>query len=212
MPTFKNVLSSEQIWDIISYIRNFNKTYIQRVAQVITSMAYPGAEIRISLEYDSPDTLIILTARAVKENIAVPVTDAGVRLYVQRTFGMLPVDEEKNTDAKGLAKFRLPQDLPADTAGNIKVTARFTNEDVFGVVSKDTLINTGEKLVPVSLVAERAFWNTVWKAPVWLLITYFTGLLVAWGIIVYILLMLRDIFVIGDALASESTEDKPDLN
>jgi len=205
MPSFKNVLSSQDIWNIISFLRTFNPAYIQKTMEVITSAVYPGAEIRIRLSHRQDDSTIVLSAQAFKDNIAVPVKDAGVRLFVYRTFGMIPLDEEKTTDKDGLAVFKIPAYFPGDTAGNINVSARFTNEDVFGTVTKDTLIHAGETVYPVSLVANRAFWNTVWKSPRWLIITYFGGLLLVWGIILYVLLMLRDIFVIGKAVTGDSS-------
>ena len=205
MPTFKNVLSSVQIWEIISYLRSFNNSYQQKVARVITSSAYPGAEITIELSYIPSDTAIVLSAKAIRDNIVVPVTDAGVRLFIQRTFGMLQSDEEKITDKEGLAIFDLPRDVPADSAGNISISAKFTNEEVFGALTSDTLIQTGNKSHPAGLVGRRAMWNTVWKAPIWVILAYFGGLLLVLGVILYVLLMLRDIFIIGDTLMKDES-------
>ena len=211
MPSFKNVLSPQQRWDVISYLRTFNPSYKQQVMEVIRSAAYPGAEIRIRLSFNGADTSIVLSAEAVRKNISEPVVNAGVQVFVRRTFGMLPLDEEKNTDASGLAHFRVPGDLPADTAGNLYVSASFTNEELFGAVSKDTVIQTGVKLYPVSLRDKRAFWNTVWKAPVWLLITYFTALIAVWGLIFYVIILVRDIYVAGKVLAEENTGAETEL-
>jgi mono/diheme cytochrome c family protein len=205
MPSFKSVLSTDEIWNIVSYLRSYNNSYKQQVMAVITSSAYPGAEIRITLAYNS-DSTIILHASAVKENSSVPVEGAPVKLFVHRTFGLLPIDEEKVTGKDGIAVFRVPDGLPGDTAGNLLVRARFTNEEVYGSVIKDTVLKAGIITIPVSLVAERAMWNNVRKAPVWIILTYGLGLLAAWGFIFFVLMKLRDIFIIGESIEGEMPE------
>lgn len=211
MPSFKNVLTTNDIWNVISYLRSFNKTYKQEVALAVTSSAYPGAEIKIILSYNRGDTVILLTALAVKDNISVPVTDAGVRLYIHRTFGMLPLDEERTTGKNGIAAFRIPFDLPGDTSGNVKISARFTDETLFGSISKDTVLGAAKKTIPVSLITERAMWNNVRKAPVWIMLTFSIGLLLVWSFIIVVLMKLRDIFIIGDSLSSkQSGKQDPD--
>jgi mono/diheme cytochrome c family protein len=205
MPSFRSVLTSNEIWNIISYVRSYNKDYKQQLMAVITSTAYPGAEIKMSLFHNNSDSTIVLRAEAEKENSSVPVSGAEVRLLVNRTFGMLQVDEVKTTDKNGIAVFRLPDYLPGDTAGNIPVSARFIDEEIFGTASKDTIIQAGTKFFPVSLVAERAMWNKGRKAPVWIILSYGIGLLAAWGFIFYVLMKLRDIYIVGKAVTTDKT-------
>jgi mono/diheme cytochrome c family protein len=200
MPSFRSVLTTDDIWKTVSYIRSFNKSYVQQVMQVITSSAYPGAVISLKLAYDAAEHALTVIAMAANEEKTVPVTGAGVRLLAGRYFGMLPVDEEKVTDSKGNAVFMIPEDLPGDTAGNVRISAKFTDEEVFGAVSKDTVIKAGVITVPVSLVAQRAMWNNVRKAPVWIILAYTLGVLAVWGFIFLVMMKLRDIYTIGSAL------------
>jgi mono/diheme cytochrome c family protein len=197
MPAFKSVLTQSEIWNIISYLRSFNGNYKQQVMKIISSSAYPGAVVRILLSFDRSENSIDLKAIAVKNDTSIPISGAGVRLLAERRFGHLPVDEEKITGKDGTASFRLPPNLPGDTAGNIRFSARFTDEEKFGDTSKDTVMNAGVRIVPVSLVAQRAMWNNVRKAPVWIILTYSLGVLIAWGFIFLVLMKLRDIFIIG---------------
>ncbi len=206
MPSFRSVLTSNDIWSVVSYLRSFNKAYKQQVMPVITSSAYPGAVIGLLVSFNRADSTIILKASATTEKSSVPVTDAEVKLLVKRTFGMLPVDEPKTTDKEGLATFRVPADLKGDSAGMVLVSARFTDEDVFGNAGKDTLLNAGQKVIPVSLVAERAMWNNVRKAPVWIILAYGLGVLIAWGFILLVLMKLRDIYLVGEIVSSEKKE------
>ena len=204
MPSFKNTLSSPQIWSIISYIRSFNKSYTQSVMPEITSGIYSGARIAITLLMNPGRDSIMLKATAVRGSSVAPITGAGVRLFVNRTFGSLPLDEEKTTNDDGMAVFSVPRGLPGDTAGRIQVSARFTDEEQFGSVSKDTLLEAGAKTLPISLVRDRSMWNTVRKAPWWILLTYSLGVLLVWGFILFVLLKLRDIYIIGEHLESDT--------
>jgi len=207
MPSFKSVLSTNEIWNVISYIRSYNSSYKQEIMPVITSSAYPGAEIKLFLLYIPGDSVINLTAMAVRDKDTIPVTDAGVRVFITRYFGMQPLDDEKVTGPDGSVLFRIPDELPGDTAGNIRIRAQFTDESMFGSVTKDTLLCAAQKTIPVSLLSERSMWNNVRKAPVWVILTFSIGLILVWSFIMVVLLKLRDIFIIGHAVESELKEE-----
>ena len=200
MPSFRSVLTTEEIWKVVSYIRSFNRDYVQKVMQVITSSAYPGAVISMKLAYDETAKMVSVIATATGETGSVPVTGARVRLLAKRYFGMLQMDEDKVTDSNGTVLFAVPEGLPGDTAGNISLSAQFTDEQTFGSVSKDTVLMAGAVTVPVSLTAKRAMWNTVRKAPVWVILAYSLGVLAVWGFIMIVMLKLRDIFTVGTAI------------
>jgi mono/diheme cytochrome c family protein len=206
MPSFRSVLSSSEIWNIISFLRTFNPTYQQQIRPVITSAAYPGAVLKMFLSYKSADSTIALKVIAVKKQTVVLVTGAEIKILVHRTFGLLPLDEAKTTNNEGLAVFKVPSNLPGDTAGNVLLSVRFTNEDLYGPISLDTMICAGQKTFPVSLVAQRAMWNNVRKAPIWILLVFGFGLLSAWSFIFYVLMKLRDIFVVGMYVSNERSE------
>lgn len=201
MPSFRSVLTTDEIWKVVSFIRSFNRSYVQKVMQVITSSAYPGAIISMKLAYDEAAKLVLVIASATSETGTVPVTGAGVRLLAARYFGKMAVDEEKTTDVNGVATFSVPEGLRGDTAGNIGFSAMFTDEATFGSVSKDTVLMAGMPVIPVSLTANRAMWNTVRKAPVWIILAYGLGVLAVWGFIVLVMFKLRDIFTVGTALS-----------
>jgi len=201
MPSFRSVLTTDEIWKVVSFIRSFNRSYVQKVMQVITSSAYPGAIISMKLAYDEAAKQVLVFAYATSETGTVPVTGAGVRLLAARYFGKMAVDEEKTTDVNGVATFSVPEGLRGDTAENIGFSAMFTDEATFGSVSKDTVLMAGMPVIPVSLTANRAMWNTVRKAPVWIILAYGLGVLAVWGFIVLVMFKLRDIFTVGTALS-----------
>lgn len=200
MPSFRSVLTTDEIWKVVSYLRSYNRDYVQKVMQVITSTAYPGATISMKMAYDATEGIVSVIASATGESGSVPVTGAGVRLLADRYFGKMEVDEEKTTDSNGVAVFAVPEGLPGDTAGNLSFSAKFTDEESFGTASMDTVLKAGAVTVPVSLTAKRAMWNTVRKAPVWIILAYGLGVLAVWGFILIVMLKLRDIFTVGTAL------------
>jgi hypothetical protein len=208
MPSFKNSLAARDIWNVIAYLRSFNTAYVQAVMPEITSNAYPGAVISIYLQLNTAKDSVQVRAMAASDKLVIPVKKAGLKLFLKRTFGQYMLDEEKFTNEDGIASFAIPSGLPGDTAGNLQVSARFTDEDLFGSVSRDTLIQAGIKVVPVSLVSERAMWNIVQKAPLWILLTYLLGVLLVWGFIFLVLFKLRDIFIIGEHLEKVNEEQK----
>jgi hypothetical protein len=198
MPAFRDVLSATDMWNIISFLRSFRKDYVQSVSPVIKSSAYPDAEISIALAPSEKGDAIMMKVTAKSEKEVVPVTDAGVRLFVKRYFGQIELGDDVTTDKTGVAVFTVPDGFPADTGGRLHVSAKFADEEVFGAAAKDTMITAGTKTIPVSLTAKRAMWNTVRKAPVWIILTYSLGVLAVWGFIFVVMLLLREIFIIGE--------------
>lgn len=209
MPSFRNALTANEIWNVISFVRSFNTKYLQVVMPVIKSAAYPGAVIAISLMVDRSKENILMKVTAKGDKSTVPVTNAGVKLVVNRTFGHLSLDEDKITDSEGLASFKIPNGLPGDTAGNVFISAGFVNEDLFGAVKTDTVLKVGKITIPESLVKNRAMWNNVRKAPVWIILTYGIGVLGVWGFIFIVLFKLRDIFIAGKHITEKSGKEEP---
>jgi hypothetical protein len=206
MPSFKNVLSANDIWNVISYVRSFNPSYTQSVMSKITTGEYAGSVLSIILRTNVAKDSVFMKVMALKEKQSVPVKNAAVRIFVKRTFGQMPLGEEQITNTEGIALMPLLK-VPGDTAGIIHVTARLTDEERFGSVSKDTILQTGIEVIPLSLTRFRSMWNVVTMAPIWLLITYFGSLLVVIGIIIYILIKLRDIYIIGKYLDTQKKQE-----
>jgi mono/diheme cytochrome c family protein len=195
MPAFKNALTSAEIWQVIAYIRSFNKDYVQQLApKAGTNQQFTLVDIAISHPADS---VIMASVTGLEKNIRVPVPGVEVALLAHRYFGHLRLDEARTTDNSGVVRFRAPSDLPGDTAGMVRLIAKLTDEEQFGAVEKDTTLGIGMVIHPVPLNAQRAMWNVVRKAPVWLLILYPAALLTVLGIVLYILLSVRRIFYIG---------------
>ena len=74
---------------------------------------------------------------------------------------------------------------------------KLSNETKYGEIKTDTVLLAGIPTWLPPLTQERAMWNVVQKAPLWLLITYFTAVLSIWGFIFYVLYLLRRIYLTG---------------
>jgi mono/diheme cytochrome c family protein len=196
MPSFKNSLTSAEIWQVISYIRSFNKNYQQQVAPKTSGTNTKYSQLSINLSHPD-DSTILASLTGLENGVRVPVPSVEIKLFALRYFGHLSLDEPKNTDPAGLASFKISSGLPGDTLGMIRLHARLSDEDQFGAIEEDTTLKAGIPVHPVSLTAKRAMWNVVEMAPTWLLIAYPAGLLTVLGVILYILLQLRTIFYLG---------------
>lgn len=206
MPSFKSILSTSEVWQVISYVRSFNPNYIQEIEKVIVRTGFDGGEITIGLLAVEEGAQIEATVMGDKDGVQVPIAGASVKLYAKRQFGNLPVDEEKLTDIKGKVFFASPVKLPGDSIGDVVLLALLTNEEMYGEVTKEASLNIGVPTSNPSLVAERAIWNTMAKAPIWLLISYFGVVLIVWSVLLYIVLQVRQIFVIGKNEELESVD------
>ncbi|MCA1758052.1 MAG: cytochrome c [Bacteroidales bacterium] len=197
MPGFKNVLTQTDIWNVVSYIRTFNTDYVQVVAPPRRSDAPDYSYTALTLEKSDRDGAVLVKVTGFIEGAAVIVPDATVQLSAERYFGRQLLGDNINTNSDGIASFTIPEGIKGDREGNVTLRARLTEEDLYGIASTDTVLMIGEPVIPVSLTEKRAMWNTVRKAPVWLIITFTLAVFSVWGMIFYVLLAVRDMWVLG---------------
>lgn len=197
MPAFKNILSSTDIWRVISYIRSFNDKYVQQIETKTGGAGAGTLNIKILLTWLKEKNQVQAAISALKEKTVQPVAGAEVKLFAKRYFGNLLIDEARNTDAQGNALFNFPKDLPGDSAGFVQLLARMSDEAAFGEAKADTTIAIGVPTYRPSLNEQRAMWNVVQKTPIWLLLAYTITVLAVWGFIIYVLLQIRAIYKAG---------------
>ena len=196
MPSFKNTLTPEDVWNIVAYLRTFNDTYVQEIAKEIERGAYDG-DVSILLNYIKEKNVIEAKVIGTNEKGSETIEGAGISLSAQRMFGDLLLDEPKLTNKDGVALFAVSNKIAGDNLGNVNLIAKLTDQEAFGVIATDTLLAIGIPNTKGSLLEERALWNKVEKAPVWLLMTYFVTVLGVWGTLFFILFQLRRVFFIG---------------
>jgi mono/diheme cytochrome c family protein len=193
MPQFGNILSEEERWQVISYIRSFNPEYVQPAPAMSQVKGAKTLTLRIYCNYRQKK-LYVLCKEVTKEKKELPAGGIGILLNAKRYFGTLKIWEPKTTNASGFAIFDFPSDLPGDRYGILDLSARVKDET--GLLSSreaSIRLAIGKPVALKSLTDARAMWSVRSKAPVWLILTFSLTLIVIWGFIFYILLSLKKI-------------------
>jgi hypothetical protein len=187
MPTFGTILSEEDRWNVISFIRTFHPGYKQ--PKPGEKVVFSGKTLKLAMEWVPEKKKIRVTVKEVtKEKQEVPFKGAEVVLTIKRYFGSMNLADPKTTGESGIIQFDADSTLPGDKAGNIEVTAKINAQA--GQVRYDPVTQVMPIGVPTdkpSLIATRAWWSVRSQAPVWLIITFFSAVLTVWGLILYIL-------------------------
>jgi mono/diheme cytochrome c family protein len=197
MPSFKNILSSTDVWRVISFIRSFNDKYVQVVDTKKGLTGTAASNVKILVSWLKEKNQVQMVISGLKENKVQPVAGAEVKLFAKRYFGNLVIDEARNTDAQGIALFNFPKDLPGDSAGYVQLLAKLSDEAAFGEAKADTTMAIGVPTYRPPLNEQRAMWNVVQKTPIWLLLAYTFTVLAVWGFIFYVLMQIRAIYMAG---------------
>src|ERR1035437_1401439 len=183
MPKFKTTLSADERWKLVSYIRSFNKSYIQ--PPVVKEENLLTKTVQLDIKYDSISNKLSLLAVSIIKNDTIRIKKAEGLVFIKRLFGGLQVGQAAKTNDKGIATFDYPKNLPGDINGNIDFELRL-NDTVYGEVIKTKSLKIGVPTNIPGLTEKRAMWNVESKAPIWLLATYFSILAGVWLTIAYI--------------------------
>ena len=198
MPSFKNILSAADIWNIIAYMRTYNADYKQQIAVKPTFGGETFDKVEVKLDWDAANSTVVAQLTGTKASLVKPIAGLELKLFVKRYFGNLVIDKPGDTDVEGKVKFAFPKNIPGDAAGKVTLVAQLSNEELFGAIKSEVEMAIGVPTNQPALNEPRALWNVVQKTPIWLLITYLTSVLVVWGFIVYVMLQLRAIFKLGE--------------
>jgi mono/diheme cytochrome c family protein len=186
MPSFKDVLSEEQKWDVIAYFRSFNSKYIQPEPAIQLKGKFSGMTLKVNANYFADNKLILVSVAGFQGEKALPMEGIEVELFAKRYFGNLPIDEPKLTNKKGEASFEYTDKLPGDTAGNINFVIKINAEELADF-KKDTMLLAGLPMNTKSLTDTRAMWSVRSKAPIWLMATYSLVVFIVWGFLIFII-------------------------
>lgn len=183
MPAFETVLSEDQRWKVISFIRSFNKTYVQVVSKKIDQAK--NNLLKTNIQYASKTHTVRVEVTANEPSGIVLLKNAQVTLNVKRYFGQLQIAKPIKTDNAGIAEFNFPTDLPGDKYGNLNLIAK-VNDENYGDKETQRELKIGIPTDKPSLTEPRAIWNVQAKAPIWLLLTYAFCVLIVLSVFVYI--------------------------
>ena len=148
---------------------------------------------KLELSFLKDDT--INKAKAVVTSIgsaneAKPVKDVEVTFYAKKSYGLLPLGDAQTTDENGEATVEFPTDLPGDSAGGVQVIARVEDNDELGNLEDSKVTNWGIPTFVDNEFHRRALWGSAANAPLPLVFTVTTMVVLVWGVIIYIVILL----------------------
>jgi mono/diheme cytochrome c family protein len=187
MPEFRNILSENERWNVISYIRSFNPKYIQPNPEIRTGPS--GKQVILKMQYLKEKEKIQVNALEITpEKKELASKGVEIALFVKRYFGNMQLGDPKITNDKGEIMFDIPATLPSDRQGNLELTAMIHDASgKTGEAQAKATIAAGKPNIAPSLIATRAWWSVRENAPIWVILTYTLSVLIVWGFILYII-------------------------
>jgi mono/diheme cytochrome c family protein len=199
MPEFRNILTEDDRWWVIAYMRTFNPKYVQPAP--VAKAAFTGRTVALDMQYSDPMKKIVIKAtEKLKDGQTGPAAGVEVLLFVTRYFGKMQVGDTRTTNAGGQATFEFPADLPGDKDGYVDVSAMVNDpKNVMRTTPVTGKFAIGKPTAKPGLTATRAMWSTRSQAPVWILLTYTLSVIIVWGFIFYIFYTILKIRKLGKA-------------
>ena len=187
MPSFKNVISAEDQWKVISYLRGFNPNYVQELSKFDPNK---NKLVKLTTNFDSKSNVLTVEAIANEKSGKTPIVKAEVAVFVKRYFGNIQIEKTVQTDNQGKALFVFPKDLPGNKTGELEVIVKLFDEN-YGEVQTTNKLSIGSPTNKPALNEKRAIWNVLAKAPIWTLSLYLLGVLAFILLLLYLLNNLR---------------------
>ncbi|MFN3841426.1 MAG: hypothetical protein ACK4RF_12045 [Cyclobacteriaceae bacterium] len=156
---------------------------------------------RIELNLTEEDSVRTITAKvkALEDSAWIEVPDVDVKLMVMTTLAGLPVGEDEvyTTDESGEVSAEFTLEIPGDAQGMIQIGAKIEDHELYGNIMTTQPIAWGIPTNYRSTFNERTLYATRDKTPLWLLI--FPNLIIAgvWGMILYLVSVIRKIRKLG---------------
>lgn len=162
------------------------------------------ADAKISIEYSGEDSVktatAMLTAWKDSAGAYIPVPNAEVKLCIKRTFNFLLFGEPGAvTNETGQVSGDLPLDLPGNTNGTLTIFGRLEDDENYGTVE-------GGMSVPWAVLPKvnpergRTLWSSGDNAPLLLVISSVTIIVIIWGTIFYLIYLLFKIKRLGKSI------------
>lgn len=196
MPSFKSQITETDRWNLVCFIRSFDKNYKGGSTPAVAVNNFKGKISSMVLSYDSASNSLIakLSASDSTGKGAIP-GGVGVEFLVKRQFGYLKLGEKPaKTNAEGIAKMELPKDLPADLKGIMMVKVQLPEGSPNGTISVEQEINTFKPAKWDNPLNHRSMWGTRANTPLWLLFTYVGITLAVWLGIGWVVLQVLRIY------------------
>jgi len=188
MPTFDKTLSDESKWMIIAYLRSFDKNKQKASAtDAVENPKVDHAYLKVDIDDEHHMILAHLTGKTPKGKL-VNLQNIELEALVKRQFGQLNVaGENAFTDENGKLKIPFPHDLPGNKLGNVDLTVKVSDDDLYGKLEVKSIAKLGVPTNPINPLSERAMWGTRANAPIWIILTFSFVVLGIWSAIIMII-------------------------
>ena len=134
----------------------------------------------------------------------VPAKDVELKIAVKRALGNLPIGDEETytTDSTGSVTAEFERDsLLGDSKGNFILIARTEDNENFGNLFAEKIVNWGRPPVIDDSFNHRSLWATSTKTPIWLLVLAYSIIAGVWGTIIYLIFQMIRIRRLGKTVA-----------
>jgi len=204
MPQFEKILSEEQRWNVVNYIRSFDANFEAPAEQTAQETGSGTSEdgivgpYSIQLFVDEANHKADAKLMGMKGGAKVAVPNAELFIGVKRYFSNLPIMEPGATsDANGMIQAEYPHDLPGNEEGKGFLVAHVVDTEKYGDIATEAEIEL-EAIHPVDFDSIRALWANNQSVPIWLLVTYLSIVIIVWGVLFKVVLNIIKIKKLGN--------------
>lgn len=187
MPVFQNAITDDEKWQVISYIRNSHPEYAQKIEAESKMEKWTGGEIKIQLSNLESSRKCRIKVIGDNGEKFIPIEGASIGIFTERMFGTLQLGKAIETDEYGFATIPYPEGLPGDEEGNLTITVKLLDDDIYGNVSSTKTMKIAQAKVVKDILQGRNMWSAR-TVPFWVLFSYLGMILLIWGTIIYILI------------------------
>ncbi|MFC2114650.1 c-type cytochrome [Bacteroidota bacterium] len=191
MPQFKPVLSEDQIWHVISFIRSFNNEYAPE-GNLITGTKLPEGNASIQISINEKEGKIYAVAYIIDStNSQMPYKGATLNFAVKRYFGNLKFATAK-TDENGQSVVNFPTEIPGDPEGKADLVVTFADgfEGISGIADQVIICSPTE---PVNIFKKRVLWSENTRTQWWVILSYTLVVAGVWLTIFYVIMQIASI-------------------
>jgi len=183
MPKFEDVFADDEIWNLVAYIRSFNKDYKQPVPD-LEGIVIPKYNLKLAFD-ENVDKLVV---KVFSEEI--PQAGVDVAAFVKGMFGKLLLGKTQ-TNELGIAYLDVDPKLPGDEEGKLHIMVKATKG--YGLAKLNQDMKIVKPSIRKSAIEGRHIWSTDKMAPIWLKVSFFFTVFGIWIVMFFIVLGLRNI-------------------
>lgn len=158
------------------------------------------AKMEIDTSSDGESKSITVKVLTLQNNEWQPARDVELKIAVKRSLENLPISDEQSytTDSTGtvIAEFKRDS-LLGDEKGNFLLEARTEDNESYGNLFAEKMVNWGVAPIIDNSFNHRSLWATRSKTPVWLLFMAYSIIAGVWGAMIYLISQFFKIRKIG---------------